>query len=61
MVNEVDSTNLGVFLVDLERSHLSFIRVLELEFPRFDGHFFDFKGECFSCREQETRILRNSG
>ena len=33
----------------------------ELEFPRFDGHFFIDEGECFSCREQGTRTLRNSG
>ena len=28
---------------------------MELEFPRFDGHFFIDEGECFSCRERETR------
>ena len=32
-----------------------------LEFPRFDGHFSFIEGECFSCREQGPRTLRNSG
>ena len=34
---------------------------VNLEFPRFDGHFFTDEGECFSCRERGTRTLRNSG
>ena len=34
---------------------------LELEFPRFDGHFFTDEGECFSCRERGTRTRRNLG
>ncbi len=29
---------------------------LELEFPRFDGHFSVCEGECLSCRERGTRI-----
>ena len=34
---------------------------MELEFPRFDGHFLRDGGVWFSCRERGTRTLRSSG
>src|SRR6056297_1848544 len=46
----------------LEELRLPLVPALEtLEFRRFDGHFFNDEGECFSCRERGTRTLRSSG